>query len=199
MRNILLVLATIAMAFLIGSMVSVNVAAQSAVIDEAGVTVSNDSPKYSDSVTITVPVIFVDAEAIQDGVVLKWKVCTHDTCEIPTTTVMADNGDGTYSATIGGPFPSEDAFGEPYVDFGYTIEVTYTPIGGGEEQTVKTDEVEIWFDEDTTTPADDDDDTDDDDTDDDDDGEEEDSPFGLEVIFIGALLVIGVVAFRRRK
>ncbi len=196
MRNSILILTALALAMMAGILVTFDAAAQTAVIDEAGITYDKETPKYSDTVTITVPVVFVDAEPVTDGIVLEWKLCTDLSCEIPTKTVMTDNGDGTYSATIGGPFPEMDAFANPYVDIGFTVEVTYTPTGGGDEQMVESAEIELYFDEDTTHT--DDDDTHDDDTDDDED-EEEDSPIGFEVLLIGVIIVIGIFSFKRRK
>jgi hypothetical protein len=189
-------LLVIAVAATIGFLLTGDAAAEATVvIDEQNITHDKAEPKYSDSLTITAPVVFVDAEAV--SVKLEWKLCTETACNIPTKTDMTDNGDGTYSVTIGGPFEEEDSGGDPYIDIGFTIEVAYTPTGGGEEKTVESQEITVYF---NTTGTSGDDDTDDDTpVDDDDNNEEDDSPFGLEVIFAAVLITMGIMIFRRRK
>jgi hypothetical protein len=188
-----LLLATAAL----GSMIIIGADAEpTAVIDEDNITYDKEEPKYSDTLTITAPVVLIDAELV--SVNLEWKLCTETACNIPRKTNMTDNGDGTYSATIGGPFEEEDSGGDPYIDIGFTIEATYTPVGGGDEMMEESEEITVYFNR--TSQSDDDDTGDDDDTADDDDDENgDDSPFGLEIIFAAVIITVGIMVFRKRK
>lgn len=197
MRSTALVFSLLLATIALGSMIMTGADAEpTAVIDEDNISYDKEEPKYSDSLTITAPVVFIDAEPV--SVNLEWKLCTETACNIPQKTNMTDNGDGTYSATIGGPFEEEDSGGDPYLDIGFTIEVTYTAVGGGEEKMEESEEITVYFNR--TAQSDDDDDTgDDDDTTDDEDEDGDDSPFGLEIIFAAVIITAGIIAFRKRK
>ena len=194
MRSLILILAMMLATVAMGSMILMGADAEpTAVIDEENISYDNAEPKYTDTLTVTAPVVFVDADPV--SVNLEWKLCTETACNIPQKTNMTDNGDGTYSATIGGPFQEQDSGGDPYIDIGFTVEVTYTAPGGGDELVEESEEITVYFNR--TTQSDDDDDTgDDDDTTDDD---EDDSPFGLEIVFAAIIITIGIMAFRKRK
>ncbi len=191
LRSIVASMILLVMALSIGSMILMEVHGEpTAVIDEDNITVDKEKPKYSDSLTITAPVVLVDADLVSVNV--EWKLCTETACNIPVKTNMTDNGDGTYSVMIGGPFEEEDTNGDPYIDIGFTVEVTYTAIGGGEEKLMESEEITVLFN--TTIPSDDD-------TPDDDDTEEEkdDSPLGLEIVFTGIIIAVGIFALRKKK
>jgi hypothetical protein len=194
MRSTAAPLAFVLMILALGTTIILQADAEpTAVIDQENITYDRSEPKYSDSLTITAPVVTVDADIV--SVKLEWKLCTESACNIPTKSDMADNGDGTYSATIGGPFEEKDGGGDPYIDIGFTIEVTYTAVGGGDEEVEESDEITVYFN--TTIPSGDDDTDDDDDTSEDDDDKK--TPFGIEILFAGILIAVGVFALKRRK
>ncbi|OYT46209.1 hypothetical protein B6U90_01585 [Thermoplasmatales archaeon ex4484_6] len=186
-------------AFMFLVLLMLNVSAQTAVIDEQNISRDKEKLAYSDTLTVTAPVVFVDAEPVTDGVVLEWKLCTDNKCEIPTRTVMTDTGNGTFSATIG-PFPERDDMGDPYVDVGFTVEVTYVPTGGGDEQKIESAEITVYFDQ-SSAGTGNNGTTDDDDTDDDDDGDSSDSPMGFElaVLSLFAVLLLMMITGRRKQ
>ena len=160
------------------------------VIDQENITYDKEIPKYNDTITITAPVLAVDADIVK--VELIWMLCIEDQCYLPTTVEMTDDGSGNYQKTIG-PFDARDENDELYKDVGVTVKVTYTATGGGDEMTTESELIEINFDQ-TSAPSPD---SDTDSDTDDDDGD--DSPFGLEIAFIGAAIAIGIFAFKRKK
>ncbi len=192
LRSIVASMVLLVMALSIGSVILMEVDGEpTAVIDEDNITVDKEQPKYSDNLTITAPVVLVDADLV--SVNLEWKLCTETACNIPVKNNMTDNGDSTYSVMVGGPFEEKDSNGDPYIDIGFTIEVTYTAIGGGEEKMVESEEITVLFN--ITAPSDDDDAPDDDDTEE----KKDDSPLGLEIIFAGIIIAVGIFALRRKK
>ena len=57
----------------------------------------------------------------------------------------SDRGDQTFFAEIG-PFEERDTAGNPFIEVGITVEVTYIPLGGGSEQVTRTREFILPFD-----------------------------------------------------
>jgi hypothetical protein len=195
-RNLIgmLLMLPLATALLLGLLLPGNVQGASVLITESNISYSPLEPAPSDSFNISVEPTFVQADPVEEGVVLMWSLCTDEGCGIATPQVMNDNGDGTWSYEFES-FPEEDPNGNPYIDVLFYIKVTYTPEGGGEESTVQSDAVSVYF----TEPAVDDDD--DDDTtpvDDDDDEDGDDSPFGFEIVIAGIILSGVFFVYRRR-
>jgi hypothetical protein len=195
MRSISAIISGLLALVVFGTMLIPLSEGQSAVIDQESISYDKESPKYSESVTISADVVFADSEPVTEGVVLQWGLCTDTNCEIPTKTTMTTEDNITYSATIG-PFPDKDLTGNEYEYTGFKIMVTFVPLGGGEESTVESEEVKLYFDKEGSIPVDDDDDNI---TDDDDDDDEEDSPLGIEVVVTGILLAVAIAIYRRRK
>jgi len=163
-------------------------------IDDESMTATPGEPRHSDTIDVSVDIIFVDAQPVEDGVILEYSLCTENACELPSTKVMTDNGDGSFSATVG-PFPGKNAMNEDYIDVRLLVKVTYTPVSGGEEATVQGEQLELYF----NTTSVDDDDIDDDTQDDDSGDDDDDSPFGLEIVFAGIVLSTAYIAYRKRN
>ncbi len=157
-------------------------AAGAAVLIGDELTNDPEDPRTSDVMEVTADITLIDAEIVEDGVVLMWSLCTEEGCGLPTTVIMTDNADDTWSASIG-PFDETDASGELYVDIMFHVEVTYTPSGGGDEAVEEGEQKIIYFN--LSIPADDDD--------------GDDSPFGAEVLFIGVIIAGAVAFYSRRK
>jgi hypothetical protein len=111
---------------------------------------------------------------------------------------MTDNGDGTWSAELGGPFPASDpGTGKDYVDILFYVKITATPTEGGDDITEQSDSITVYFKD--TEPADDDDDDTQPVDDDDDDDDGDDSPLGLEILLIGVVIAGGIAIYKRRN
>jgi hypothetical protein len=195
----MIMMVPLAVVFLLGYMIPGEALGAAVVLDETQITYSPMEPTLDDEFNVTVDPIFIDAEPKEDGVVLMWSLCTDDGCGIAKPMTMTDNGDGTWSANLGGPFQKTDtATGKDYVDILFYVKITAIPTGGGDDIIEQSDSIEVYF-NDTHVPTDDDDD----DTtlvdDDDDDDDSDDSPFGLEVLLIGVVLVGAYAVYRRRN
>jgi hypothetical protein len=163
----LLLLLTLAMVLLLGNMVPGNAMGAVIVLDESQITYSPEEPTLDDEFNITVDPVFIDAEPVEDGVVLMWSLCTEDGCGIAKPFTMTDNGDGTWSAMLGGPFQKTDAAtGKEYLDILFYVKITATPTEGGDDIVEQGDSITVYFkdapsgiddDDDDTDPVDDDD------------------------------------------
>lgn len=192
MRNTGVIMSLISAALIFSLLFALGANAEpTVVIDEENITYDIETPDYNDTVTITAPVIVVDADIVK--VELIWMLCIEEQCYLPTTVEMTDAGSGNYEKTIG-PFDERDENGKLYMDIGFTVKATYTDVGGGEEMTTESETIEIYFDQSSATPVDSDTDTDTDTEDD-----EEDSPMGFEVLVIGVLIGVGIIAFRKER
>ncbi|MBN1539514.1 MAG: hypothetical protein JW939_05165 [Candidatus Thermoplasmatota archaeon] len=157
-------------------------------VDGSMITYSPQEPQHSDTFNVTVEPVLIDAEPVEDGVVLMWSLCTEDGCGIAQPEVMTDNGDGTWSVAIG-PFDVKDPVsGKDYLDILFRVKVTAVPTVGGDEIMKESDPLTVYFKEGPS--VDDDDDVSDDDSD--------DSPFGLEFILICMLLTAGYAGYKRK-
>ncbi|MBN1390337.1 MAG: hypothetical protein JXA22_06825 [Candidatus Thermoplasmatota archaeon] len=153
------------------------------VIETSMVTYVPTEPMHTDTFNVTVEPVLVDAEPVEDGVVLMWSLCTEDGCGIAQPEVMTDNGDGTWSATIG-PFDEKHPVtGKVHQDILFRIKITATPTTGGDEIVEESGALTVYFKE--GSPVDDDDDPD-------------DSPFGMEMVLLGMIIAAGYVAFRKK-
>ncbi|MGA1819944.1 MAG: hypothetical protein ACMUHU_02930 [Thermoplasmatota archaeon] len=167
------------------------VEAATVVVDNTMITNNPEVPLHSDEFNVTVEPVLIDAEPVEDGVVLLWSLCTENGCGISKPMVMTEIANGTWSATIG-PFQEKEPGTDlDYIDILFRVKITAVPIGGGDEIIEESESITVYFGSETD---DDDDVTDDDTTDDDDD----DSPFGLELVFLGALLVLGYAVYKKR-
>lgn len=165
--------------------------AATVVVDNTMITYVPEAPLHSDEFNITVEPVLIDAEPIENGVVLMWSLCTDNGCGVAQPLAMTETANGTWSATIG-PFPEkEEATGLEFKDILFRIKITAIPTGGSDEIIKESEPMTVYF---GSAADDDDDNTTDDDTVDDDD----DSPFGVELVFLGALMVLGYAVFRRR-
>ena len=168
------------------------VEAASVVVDNTMITYNPEVPLHADEFNVTVEPVLIDAEPVEDGVVLLWALCTEEGCGIPKPAVMTEVANGTWSATIG-PFPEKEPGTEKdYLDILFRVKITAAPTGGGDDIIEESESITVYFGSET----DDDDDSADDDTADDDD--DDDSPFGLELVFLGALVVLGYAVYRKR-
>ncbi|MFW3145712.1 MAG: hypothetical protein ACMUIE_02745 [Thermoplasmatota archaeon] len=165
-------------------------------VDEQSLAYTPETITNTDAVTVTVDIIFVDAEPQENGVVLLWSLCTDYICESANDAVMTEVSNGTWSATIG-PFPEESGTGDPYVEVKFHVEVTADPTDGTTDPVEATsgDPIVLEF----TATADDDDAGDDDTTDDDSDDDDDDSPLGAEVILGALVIFLAVAIIHRRK
>ena len=163
------------------------------VIDEDSFTFSPAEPTTDDTINITVDIVFVDSEPVEDGVRLKWGLCTDMKCEDYQTLVMdeiaVDGVTRTFTTMIGG-FPAEDDAGDQYVDLRYYIVVESTATDGSDDPGPAESKVkEIFF---ASGSADDDDSgTNGDDS--------EDSSLSLVIIIAAAVATTGAAAFRRKR
>jgi hypothetical protein len=189
----MLLLFPLAAALLIGLLIPGNVQGASVAVTKDDISYTPLEPAHSDTFNVTVDPTFVGAEPVEDGVVLMWSLCTDLGCGIATPQVMTDNGDGTWSHEFDG-FPEEDSSGNAYKDVLLHVKITYTPEGGGEESTVQTEAIEVFF----VEPQPDDDDDDDITPPDDDDDDGDDSPFGFELVIAGIVLTGAFVIYRKR-
>ena len=164
------------------------------VVDKTMITYDPEEPLHSDEFNVTVEPVLIDAEPIENGVLLMWSLCTEEGCGVAQPEAMTDNGDGTWSAVIG-PFDEKHPVsGLVHQDILFRIKITAAPTGGGDDIVEESESVTVYFD---LQEVDDDDTTDDDTGDDDDD--DDDSPFGIEIVIIGVLLAAGYFAMRRRN
>jgi hypothetical protein len=194
---VLLTISLLSAALLFGLLLPGETLGATAMIDNDSMTATPEEPYHTDTIEVSVDIVFVDAEPVEEGVILEYSLCTETACELPSSLVMTDNGDGSFSASVG-PFPEKNAMNEDYIDVRLQVKATYTPVGGGDEATAIGDQLTLYFnmtamDDDDTT----DDDTSDDDASDDDDGD--DSPFGLEIVLAGIILTSAYIAYRKRK
>ncbi|MGA1865984.1 MAG: hypothetical protein ACMUFK_00790 [Thermoplasmatota archaeon] len=156
-------------------------------VDGSMITYTPEQPKHSETFNVTVEPVLIDAEPIVDGVVLMWSLCTEDGCGISQPEVMTDNGDGSWSATIG-PFDVKNPIsGKDYLDILFRVKITAVPNTGGDEIVEESESLTVYFEE---GPSVDDDDISDDDSD--------DSPFGWELVLIGMLLTAGYAVLKRK-
>jgi len=179
------------MMFLLITTISPGVTAATVVVDNSMITYNPEVPLHSDEFNVTVEPVLIDAEPVEDGVVLMWSLCTDNGCGVAQPLVMTESGNGTWSAIIG-PFPEkEQATGLEYKDILFRVKITAVPTAGGDDIIKESEPITVWF---GSSADDDDDNTTDDDTADDDD----DSPFGIELVFLGALMVLGYAIYRKR-
>lgn len=144
-----------------------------------------------DEVTISVDIIFIDSEPAEDGVTLKYALCTAEQCYLDKTAVMTRVGESnTWEATIG-PFSPNDPNGEPYEDIKYHFEVEGVATDGDEDPEASSDTKYIYFEE---VP---DDDNNGDDEPSDNGNSEEDSPLGI--FWLIPLIAAALVIYLGRK
>ena len=154
------------------------------VIDETTLEYSPSEPYHSNVVNISVEIMMIDAEPIENGVVLKISMCTATSCELPTTIVMENVAGSDVWEVTAGPFPEEDLNGDPYEYFHFHFEVTADPTDSTPGQvTGSSAEMTVYFKE---APQTDDDDTD-------------DSPFPGAIPLLAAILTSSAVLLPRKR
>ncbi|MGA1821112.1 MAG: hypothetical protein ACMUIG_01135 [Thermoplasmatota archaeon] len=161
-------------------------------IDESTTSWTPDEPTTDEQVTITVDMVFVDSEPADDKVVLKYALCTDNTCTLDSTVVMERVGTTNQWKAVIGPFDATHTDGDPYKDIKFHFEAEGTATDGGSDPDKVTTATEyIYFNVTGNQDPPDDDDTNGGDDDD------KDSPLGIE--WIAAVIVILVLFYVRRR
>ena len=129
----LVMLVPILTALVMGAVMTSVADGATVVVDNSMVTYNPEVPLHSDEFNVTVEPVMIDAEPVEDGVVLWWSLCTDNGCGVAQPLVMTESGNGTWSAVIG-PFPEkEQATGLEYKDILFRVKITAVPTEGGDE------------------------------------------------------------------
>jgi len=161
-------------------------------IDTTTTSWTPQEPTTDEQVTISVDMVFVGTDPTPDEVVLKYALCTDDTCTLDNTVVMIKGGGNQWKATIG-PFDATHTDGKPYVDIKFHFEAEGTATDGGSDPDKVTTETQYIYFNVTGDPNPSDDD--------DDDGEDDDkdSPLGIEWMAVGMVVLLLFFVRRRRS
>jgi len=161
-------------------------------IDTTTTSWTPQEPTTDEQVTISVDMVFVGTDPTPDEVVLKYALCTDDTCTLDNTVVMIKGGGNQWKATIG-PFDATHTDGKPYGDIKFHFEAEGTATDGGSDPDKVTTETQYIYFNVTGDPNPSDDD--------DDDGEDDDkdSPLGIEWMAVGMVVLLLFFVRRRRS
>lgn len=181
--------------FIVGIIMMPTASAADILIDTTTASWTPDEPTSDDEVTITVDMVFVDSEPAEDKVVLKYALCTDDTCTLDNTAVMERVGDSNQWKVVIGPFDETHTDGKPFVDIKFHFEAEGTATDGGSDpDKASTDTQYIYFNvTEDPTPSDDDD------TNGEEDDDGKDTPLGIEWAAAGMIVLILFYVRRRRS